>query len=77
MMQSEDQKALLLQIGRNCRAERARAGLLQDEVAHRASLGVAHYARIERGEVNSGLVVYVRIARALDVPIAELLRGIS
>lgn len=75
-MRNEEQNALLARIGRNAKAERVRAGLLQEDVAHKASLGVAHYARLERGEVNSGVLIYIRIAQALGIPLAELFKNI-
>ena len=67
----------MVQIGRNIRAERARAGLLQEEVAHLAQMGTAQLARMERGEVDSGITKYVRVARALGVPVTVLFQGVS
>ena len=76
-MDSDDARKVLITIGRNIKAERARAGLRQDEVAHRAELGVAQYARLERGETDSGITKYVRVAQALEVELAVLLTGID
>lgn len=76
-MDSDDKDAVLLRIGRNVRAERGRVGLRQDELAFRASLGVAHLSRIERGVVNSSVTTYVALARALGVNITELFRDVE
>lgn len=76
-METDDARAVLLRIGRNVRAERGRAGLRQDELAHRASVGVAHLSRIERGVVNSSVTTYVALARALGVGVTELLRDVE
>lgn len=76
-MDTEEVKQLGAQIGANIRAERARRNLRQEDVAHAAGLAIAQYARIERGESgDSGISKYVRIARALDVNIAELFRDV-
>ncbi|MCX6401828.1 MAG: helix-turn-helix transcriptional regulator [Propionibacteriales bacterium] len=76
-MESDDATAVLLRIGRNLKAERGRAGLKQDELAHKASLGVAHLSRIERGQVNSSVTTYVALARALGININELFRDVE
>lgn len=76
-MDTEDTAELLKRIGRNIKAERARSGKRQDEVAHAAQLAVAQVARMERGEVDSGISRYVRVARALGVPVTDLLRGVE
>ena len=67
---------VLRQVGRNIRAERARSELTQETLAHLAGIGVAQLARMERGETDSGLTKYVRVARALDVDPALLLHGL-
>lgn len=76
-MDSDEATRLLQHIGRNLRAERARSGKRQDEVAHDAQMSVAQYARLERGEVDSGITKFVRAARALDVPVAALFQGVA
>jgi len=76
-MDTDATTALLVQIGRNIKAERARSGKRQDEVAHDAQMAVAQFARLERGEVDSGVSKYVRVARALGVPVTTLFQGID
>lgn len=76
-MDTDSTRDLLQRIGRNIKAERARSGKRQDEVAHNAGLAVAQYARMERGEVDSGVSRYVRVAQALEVPVTALFQGIA
>jgi transcriptional regulator with XRE-family HTH domain len=76
-MDSDDARQTLVQIGRNIRAERARVGLRQEEVAHLAHMGVAQLARMERGEVDAGITKYVRVGRALGVDLAAILHGVQ
>lgn len=76
-MESDEARAVLLRIGRNVKAERGRAGLKQDELAHRAAMGVAHLSRVERGVVNSSVTTYVALARALGVSVTDLFRDVE
>ena len=55
---------------------RLAAGLSQEELARRLNLSVFTISRLERGAVKRlNVETMLRIARALDVPIAELLEG--
>ena len=65
----------LRRIGRNLAAERARRGHTQERLAELSQVSVAHVARMERGEVDAGVLKYVHIARALDVPLSVLFQG--
>ena len=56
---------------------RKRAGLTQEEVAARASLGRDAVRKYEGGVHTPILDVLVRLAGAVSVPPAELLDGIS
>lgn len=75
-MDSSEKDAALRQVGRNIKAERARRELTQEALAHMSGIGVAQLARMERGETDSGLTKYVRVAHALDVAPALLLEGV-
>jgi transcriptional regulator with XRE-family HTH domain len=50
--------------------------MTQEEVAEAADLDRAYYAGIEVGLRNPSLRPLIRIARALDVPLSELFRGV-
>lgn len=67
----------LRRIGRNIKAERARRDWTQEALAHASGVGVAQVARMERGEMDTGITKYMRIASALGVPTATLLQGVE
>lgn len=46
-------------------------------LAHEAGIGVAQAARRERGELDTGITKYVRVARALGLAPAVLLQGVE
>lgn len=76
-MGSNDTREVLRLIGRNIKAERARRDLTQEALAHRAGVGVAQVARMERGESDTGISKYVLVARALTISPALLLQGVE
>lgn len=67
------ERSTLRRIGRNIRAERARREMTQEGLARAAGLGPAQIARMERGEMDSGITKYLRIAQALGVDLPTLL----
>lgn len=69
--------ALLQQIGLNLKAERARRNLTQEALARLAGLGSAQVARMERGEMDTGITKYLRVAKALEIDPAELFHGMK
>lgn len=65
---------ILKDFGRNLKAERVRAGLTQEELA--GKIGVSYgqvIGTIERGEVNTSLLVIAALLNALDVDFSTLL----
>ena len=60
-------------IGRNIRRLRRRSGYSQAQLAKRACISQAWVCRLETGDENPTLASVTRIARALDVEVAELL----
>lgn len=75
-MDEDEATGVLRQVGRNIRAERARREWTQEGLAHASGLGVAQIARMERGELDTGITKYIRVARALQVSPALLLQDI-
>jgi DNA-binding XRE family transcriptional regulator len=67
----------LAALSRNVKAARDAAGLTQDQAADAADMQSAVYSRIERGEVDPRLSSLVKIAKALGVDLADLLRGVG
>lgn len=61
-------------IGRRISATRMDHDLTQEDVFLRVPLSRAHYQDIEAGQANPSLNLLLRIARAIGVPISDLLR---
>jgi transcriptional regulator with XRE-family HTH domain len=63
--------------GRNVRAERERQNLSQEALADRSEgLTLAQISRMENALSDPQLLTIVRIARGLEIPPAELLKGL-
>lgn len=75
MLDDADLGAMLESIGANVRRLRVRAGLTQERLAERVDLDLTFLQRIERGKTNLGVAVLLRLATALDVKPAALLRS--
>jgi transcriptional regulator with XRE-family HTH domain len=54
-----------------------RAGVSQEEIAHRAALHTAYLSHLEHGHQAPTLDVINRLARALNVTVAELFRPLD
>jgi transcriptional regulator with XRE-family HTH domain len=65
-----DWKAIL---GRNVRKLRQQKKLTQEELAFEAEIDLTYVGGIERGKRNPSLLVMVRIADALQVPLQRLI----
>jgi transcriptional regulator with XRE-family HTH domain len=61
-------------LGDAVRVLREQHGISQAELADRTRLRRHHLGAIERGEVDPTFLTLVRIARAVPVPLAELMR---
>jgi len=59
-----------------CRLRKDR-GVTQEHLAYRAGLTTASLARAERGQTNPAWTTVRRIARALDVSLAELVVAVE
>lgn len=67
---------VLVTIGANIRAERVRRNLTQEALAIKTGLAVTQLARMERGETDSGITKYLRVAEAIGIGPADLFRDI-
>jgi len=65
---------ILISFGQTVRYLRNQKGLSQEELAHKAGFHRTYIGMIERAERNITLVNIERIANALDITIAELLK---
>ncbi len=60
-------------LGRNVHRLRRQRGMTQEELAFEAEIDLTYMGGIERGKRNPSLLVMVRIAKALSVPVSKLL----
>jgi transcriptional regulator with XRE-family HTH domain len=68
---------LLKTFGRSVRSLRKRRGLSQETLAEMCGLSRNYISDIERGVRNPGLLVTVALAKALKVPLRELVEEIE
>lgn len=73
MDEKDPDERLLDDVGRRIGELRQRAGLTQAQVAEMTDMTVPNYQRIEAGTQNLTLRTMAKIARALDVHVADLL----
>ncbi len=74
MILREAQPTLRSTIGRNMRIRRAELDISQEELAVRIKTSASNVSGIERGRRNTTVDVIEKIAAALDMEPAELLR---
>src|SRR5437016_1420028 len=72
-LQRDDQRALVAAIGRLVRLSRAKRGMTRRQLAQASGASERYLAQIEGGQGNPSVIILASIARALDVPIVELL----
>jgi transcriptional regulator with XRE-family HTH domain len=65
---------VLISLGDNLRRLRHEAGLTQEELGSRAGVQMADVSRYESGNRDPRISTVARLAAALEVPIAELLK---
>lgn len=68
--------AVLEQFGQRVREERLKKGFSQEELAFKAELHRTYIGMIERAEKNITLNNIAKIAKALEITITELTKGI-
>lgn len=73
-MRAESAEKVTRDIGRKLAELRARAGLTQEQLAERLDMETNNLQRIELGMQNLTVRTLVRLARALEVPVAHLFR---
>jgi transcriptional regulator with XRE-family HTH domain len=66
----------LTSFGRNVARFRNERGLSQDTLAEKADLDRTYVSGIERGVRNPGIKSVLRIARALNISIGDLCKGL-
>lgn len=64
------------QVGQNIRTNRKQAGLTQEALAHKCDMHPVEVGRAERGTRDLRVSTVAKLAKGLDIPASELLRGI-
>ena len=64
---------VLVALGTAIRRCRRVQGVSQEELAHRSAIDRSYMSSIERGGQNPGVLSIVRIARAMDMTMTELM----
>ena len=67
----------LAAFGRNVGRIRTERGFSQDKLAEKADLDRTFVSGIERGLRNPGIKTVLRIAKALDVGVGDLCKGVD
>lgn len=62
----------LQQIGNNIRRVRTEKGISRAQLAYEIGTSEKHLSRIELGEVNSGILTFIKIARTLGITLTDL-----
>ncbi len=68
------QDPVLVALGEAIRRIRISKGISQEELALLAEVDRSYMGRVERGDNNAATLTLARIARALDVSIAKLMK---
>ncbi len=62
-------------IGKRVRAIRARRGMARKQLSSESDISERYLAQVESGQANTSIVLLHRLARAMMVPLTELLPG--
>ena len=65
------------QFGSRLRELRLKAGMSQEELAHRSGIDRTFVGRMERGERGVSLETLVKLGRVLGISASELIQGIQ
>lgn len=63
---------VLVTLGEAIRSMRKARGISQEELAHRSQVDRAYMSSIERGIQNPGVMTIIRIAKGMDISVAEI-----
>ncbi len=63
----------LLELGKNVRRFREQADYSQDTFALEVKLGRSYFGSLERGEINPSILTLIKITRALNIELAEIM----
>lgn len=77
ILRAVKQTSILKVFGAHVRKLRLNKGLSQEDLAMNAELDRSYVGGVERGERNISLLNVERLARALDVSLGELFKGLQ
>jgi transcriptional regulator with XRE-family HTH domain len=63
---------VLVALGHAISSTRKSQGVSQEELAHRGEIDRSYMSALERGIQNPGVMVIVKIAKGMGVPVSEL-----
>ena len=66
----------LIKLGRRCRALRHERGLSQLDMVRSHDFSLSHYQKIERGDLDARVSTLRKLAKAYEVSLSELLKGL-
>lgn len=72
-----DRPSIQLAFGERVRDLRKAKGYSQEAFAARANIDRGFFGKLERGEINAGLISMSRIAVALEISLSDLLQGLA
>jgi transcriptional regulator with XRE-family HTH domain len=72
-MHSKDKDKQLLKLAASLKAARSKTTMSQEALALECSLDRSYISRLERGIANPTYLALQNIAKALDIPLSEIL----
>lgn len=73
--QEDVDRSFLQDLGERVRAARARTGITRKILARASGISERYLAQLEAGQGNISVLLLQRVARALDLPLVQLLNG--
>ncbi len=68
---------VLIALGQNVRKRREALGLTQEALSDKAGLDQTYISGIERGLRNPGVINIAKLAKALEISMAEICKGVD
>ena len=70
-MNNENKKELLVKFGDNLRKLRLEKGFTQEQLANELGVEVSQISRIERGLINTSVIMLYNMSRILDISVTN------
>lgn len=69
-------KEILLKIGENLKATRVKKEISQEKLAQLAGVHRNYIGRMERGEQNASILVWIKVCKVLKVGVGEVVDNV-